>query len=774
MKRLVRILLAAVGVLGLLVVAAVIYVTTFFDPNDLKPRLVEAVKEQSGLELALEGPLSWSFYPRIGVSIEDAQAWLPEQSQQDEPFAGVDRAEVSLAFAPLLSGEIAIDGLTLDGMRLDLVRDAQGRGNWEELLERLETQGDEAESALAPASAGPSMQGGGPSVALDIANVEVNNGEVHYADRRSDLDVTIRDLSLTSSDVNPVNVFPLKASFNVDSAAPALESNVNLQSKVRLGLDDGRYELTGLSVDSRTRFAALQERAQVVNFDAKQLVAEVRDGRYRLEGGQLEGEFDHPSLGESPLPLTLVFAAEANTNDETAQLHDLKLTGEEGLKLTGNLAVKALLSAPTYAGKVDLAPLSLRPWLERLGATLNTADEAALEEVALTSPIKGDTTQATLSSLTLLVDDTTLTGRLGVGLDGNSLNFDLQGDQLDLDGYLPPPGEESGAGDKATAMLEALGVDTASAAEEMSGDAAELVPVDVLRGLDLDGQLVLETLIVKGLTLVDPTLTLNGGGGQLALERFDARLYDGSAHLEGNLDVRDVPIRWAFRERLEGVQVVPLVEDYTGEPSPLRGRLTMAGDFTSRTNSADTLLRNLNGRADFHVDDGAVFNVNVSQELCTAVAVLEGESTSREWSPDTRFDQLKGSARVVDGVLNNDDLLVTLPGIELTGNGQVNLASQRFDYDARARFVDTADAACNVNPRLERVPLPVHCEGQLSGEPQQWCRFDRQAFQRSLADLAKDELKHKAAEKISDKIQEKLGGEESSKELRDAIRGLLK
>lgn len=773
MKRLVRILLAAVGVLGLLGVAAVIYVTTFFDPNDLKPRLVEAVKAQSGLELALEGPLSWSFYPRIGVSVEDALAWLPEQSQQDDAFAAVDRAEVSLAFAPLLSGEIAIDGLILDGMRLDLVRDAKGRGNWEVLLERLDQQGDDAESALAPAAAGPSMQGDGPSVALDIANVEVNSSEVRYADRRSDLDVTVRDLTLTSSDVNPVNAFPLKASFTVDSTAPALESQVSLQSKVRLGLNDGRYELTGLALDTQTRFAALQERQQTLDFDAKRLIAEARDGRYRLEGGRLEGEFAHPSLGEAPLPLTLAFAAEANTNDATAQLHDIKLTGDGGLNLTGNLTVDALLSAPIYTGKVDLAPLSLRPWLERLGVTLNTADDTALEEVALTSSVKGDTSQVALSSLTLLVDDTTLTGHLGLGLDGDALSFDLQGDQLDLDGYLPPPDAAPADGGEASAMLEMLGVDTAQAAAATSAEAVELVPVAALRGLDLDGQLALDTLIVKGLTLVDPALAVSGGGGQLALERFDARLYDGTAHLEGSLDVRETPIRWAFRERLEGVQVVPLVEDYTGEPSPLRGRLTVTGDFTSRTNSADTLLRNLNGRADFHVDDGAVFNVNVSQELCTAVAALEGESTSREWSPDTRFEQLKGSASVVDGVLNNDDLLIVVPGIELTGDGSVKLASQRFAYDARARFVDTADAACDVNPRLERIPLPVHCEGQLSGDPQQWCGFDRQAFQRSLADLAKDEVKKKATEKISEKIQESLGGDDSSKELRDAIRGLL-
>ncbi|BBI53294.1 hypothetical protein HORIV_57150 [Vreelandella olivaria] len=61
-----------------------------------------------------------------------------------------------MAFGPLLRGEIAVDGLTLDGMRLNLERDAQGEGNWEPLLERLSEHNEgAAETVLAPASAGP-------------------------------------------------------------------------------------------------------------------------------------------------------------------------------------------------------------------------------------------------------------------------------------------------------------------------------------------------------------------------------------------------------------------------------------------------------------------------------------------------------------------------------------------------------------------------------------------------------------------------------------------
>ncbi len=138
MKQLLRILLAAIGILAIVAVAAVVYVTTFLDPEDFKPRLTAVVEEQTGLNLALEGPITWSFYPRIGVSVEQARAWLPDQAQDETAFAAINRAEVSVAFAPLLRGEIAVDGLTLDACasiwRRTLKARATGSRCWSDSL----------------------------------------------------------------------------------------------------------------------------------------------------------------------------------------------------------------------------------------------------------------------------------------------------------------------------------------------------------------------------------------------------------------------------------------------------------------------------------------------------------------------------------------------------------------------------------------------------------------------------------------------------------------
>lgn len=783
MRRLLSTLLAAIGILAVLAVAAVVYVTTFFDPEDLKPRLIEVVREQSGLELALEGPLTWSFYPRLGVGVEKAEAWLPEQTVSEETsFVAFRRAEVSLAFTPLLRGEIAIDGMTLDGMRLNLERDEAGRGNWEALMERLAERSEAAEEVLAPAgaSAGPVPDGqGGLAVALNIANVQVRDGEVSYRDLGAGHELRLESLGITGSNVNPRSAFPIRTSFrmvghdDLDPEAqentPRLTSDVSLEGRVTLGLAERRYRLENLSLTTTSRLAAVEGEQKLV-LKGSELHLDAIERRLHLAEGSLDATLNHPALGDSPLPLSLAFALEADLLEETAHLRDLVLSGEHGLSLNGNLNVDHLLEAPAYEGQLRLAAFSLRPWLERFDSLPAMADDEALTEVALTTPVRGDMSRLELAGLTLTLDGSTFTGRLAAGLDGGLLDFDLQGDRLDLDAYLPPAAPQGEA-----ASLGGLpGIRRAHA-----DDPGTLVPAEWLAGLRLDGELGLGRLRLAGLDFGDVDLALQGADGRQRLTRFASGFYEGSLSAEGELDLTRDPIRWQLEPRIERVRTDELLEALGDEPAPLRGRLSAEGELTSRGNTWPALKRHLDGRLAAHIDDGAILDVNVSRELCTAVAALEGRETSRDWHPDTRFERAEATFVIRDGTLNSDDLLVAIPGIELGGEGWLDLISERFELRAAARVVDTADAACRVNPRLERLPFPVRCEGSLSGDSAEWCRFDREAFQSAIGEALRDELGRRVGEEAErrlegtlERLDERLG-EGSGRELRDALRGLL-
>ena len=783
MKGLFRTLLAAVGVLGILVVVAVVYITTFFDPNDLKPRLIEAVRNQSGLELRLDGPLSWSFYPRIGVSVKDAEAWLPEQSREDAPFVGFDNAEVSVAFTPLLTGDVSVDGLILDGMRLNLARDAQGQGNWQVLLDRLADNGsgddasqpsqNAADSSTAAQSEkaqsekkGPGLKpGADQAVAFDIASIKVSNSQVNYVDRQKPLDITLANLSLQSSNVSPQSSFPIQLSFDVEGRQPDVNGNLQLKSQMRMDLGAGRYTFEGVTLNGKAQLPTLAEQAQTLNLKVATLVADTRAKHYRADDIQLAASLYHSVMQEAPLSLDLQGDAAADLQAQTATLGDLVLSGDDGLDLKGSVNVTQLNDAPRYQGRMELAPLSVRDWLTRFGIEVNSADDEALTALSLSGPFSGDAQRIDFDDLQMTLDDTQLRGSLGAAFDGQALNFDLAGDRLDLDRYLAPRSQGAGgdaAGDDAkdTAWLSALGVAPALAAAE----GAELLPVDWLAGLEQEGHLTLDSLKVQGIDLSDVELATSGSGGRQRLDSLSANLYDGSLQASSALDLRQSPIQLSFTERMNGVDIAPLYQGFSGKTSPLRGKLDLQGDFDSRTNTVEGLKQNLDGQAALRVDDGAMLDVNVSRQLCTAVATLEGRESTREWSEDTAFDRLQASVTVDNGVAHNDDLVIAIPGIEVTGKGDVNLVTNRLDYRAAARFTDTADeAACGVNPRLARIDFPIRCQGSLDEAPGQWCGFDREAFQSSLAELAKDEAKRKAGERIDEELDKQLDDETRQK-----------
>ncbi|QNI01787.1 AsmA family protein [Halomonas sp. SH5A2] len=777
MRQLLRIVLAAIGILAIVAVAAVVYVTTFLDPEDFKPRLTAVVEEQTGLNLDLDGPINWSFYPRIGVSVETANARLPSQGEEDTVFAAVDRAEVSVAFAPLLRGEIAVDGLTLNGVRLNLQRNADGEGNWESLLDRLLEQSEEAETVLAPASAGPNVDAGNLEVVLSIANVNINEANIRFRDEQSQALWHVRDLNVSGSNVNPVRAFPLKAMFtltkhnNLDAEAleraPNISSDIGLETRMQLGLSEQRFVLENTQLSTRTRFEAEGE-PQQLDVSAAEATVRLAEQQLSIRNGTLETSLRHPENWDGGLALALAFALEGDWQAQTAQFKDLQLTGPDDLRVSGHLNVSQLRDAPEYQGQLTAAPFTLRPWLARAGVTLETASEAALSDVAMTSPFEGDLQEIAFPSLSLIVDDSTFTGNIASRLDGSRIEFDLQGDALNLDRYLPR---------QETQQQASLGVINAAVADS----SGELLPQAWLTSSSVNGDLNIESLELAGMAFSDARLQLQGEQGQHQLSNFEAGFYEGELTANGRIDATQDELQWALSPTIQNVQVAPLIETLSEgeEASPLRGRLNLSGDLTSRGNQREVLLRHLNGDLKARLTEGAILDINVSQEMCELAAQLEGEEIQRDWSSDTAFDEFAATLQIRGGVVQSDDLLITVPGIDVQGEGEYDLTSQRFDTQANARLVDTADAACEVNPRLEALPLPLRCEGHISDARGEWCRFDRAAFQGAVVELIQEEAGGQVSEALEKRLGESLDslderlGEGSGNALREGLQRLF-
>jgi AsmA protein len=92
------------------------------------------------------------------------------------------------------------------------------------------------------------------------------------------------------------------------------------------------------------------------------------------------------------------------------------------------------------------------------------------------------------------------------------------------------------------------------------------------------------------------------------------------------------------------------------------------------------LRRNLKGKVDFKVSDGAISGVNVSQLLRDGIRKVKGLSPGPQESPRTVFSVLSASGSISNGVETTPDLFLLAPRFRVTGNGQTDLVREVLDF----------------------------------------------------------------------------------------------
>jgi uncharacterized protein involved in outer membrane biogenesis len=108
-----RLFLIPLVTILLLVLAAALLVPLFLDKDTVLELAATALHEQTGATLTVDGDARLSVFPTLGISLSDAAVTLPGRQQPD---LHVRSLEVGVQLLPLLTGNIEIDTISLDGM----------------------------------------------------------------------------------------------------------------------------------------------------------------------------------------------------------------------------------------------------------------------------------------------------------------------------------------------------------------------------------------------------------------------------------------------------------------------------------------------------------------------------------------------------------------------------------------------------------------------------------------------------------------------------------
>ena len=337
---------AAVLALGALAGVALPHLV---DVEAYRPALVQAVKEATGRELVIDGPLQLSMFPQPRISarkVRFANAVGTEGAQ----MAAVEWIGVSPAWGPLLLGRLEVGRLTLYKPVIVLEADAQGRPNWQ----------------FAP-GAGAAQQAGAASAGfhLAIGRLRIVQGTLTYTAPATGKVLTAADIDVVASASSLEGPFTLSGTATVNGVALDISLDVGgpaekghrttAKLKVANSSLDFAGDLSRIAVDANVSGKLSLETAGLADLAAAvwRVVGEVP-----------------PALAVA-IADKVAFDGSIDLSAERAALTDFKLS-VGGDSAAGSFALTRG-TKPSLDGRLSFSQVDLDRWIDRLSA----ADDAA-------------------------------------------------------------------------------------------------------------------------------------------------------------------------------------------------------------------------------------------------------------------------------------------------------------------------------------------------------------------------------------------------------------
>jgi AsmA protein len=700
-----------IGMVVLLIIAAVILIPMFVDPNDHKERIVAEVKKATGRDLSIGGEIGLSVFPRLalelnGLTLSNADGFTGGD------FAAVKHAQVGVNLVPLLFKQLLeVDTVRIEGLRLNLAKSKSGVTNWDDML---------GEAKAGPSSKQPAVseQNGMDLLAFTIGGLSIKEASLVWDDQSTGERYQIENIYLETGELAPGRSVDLNFSMDLESQKPVLKGGVKLMSQVLVNPDDQIFSMHGL---------------------------------------QLAVDLAGEGIPEGGIKSVLEGNMQVNLMTNTLDLHDMELSAGK-VKLSGRVQGDEIQTNPTFKGDLNLAEFNLRDWMDQFGLPVpETADDEVLQSFHVTSDFTASPDQLVLKNLIVELDQTKLKGEFEVvNFASPAYLFDLSMNSINVDRYLPPksgPGSVQGRPAKGGTENEPL------------------FPNEVLRKLRLDGAIGIDSIIINGLHAEAIRLKVRGRDGKLKLDHEVGRFYDGLMRGGVQLDVTGERPAVKLNQKVSRILSGPLLLDLTGKDTLLgSGDLDM--QLSSRGNTVKQLKRGLNGQLSFDFRDGAVKGFNLAKMIRDTKARLKGEGAVFLNEPEqTDFSELSGQATIVNGVVNNQSLFAKSPYLRLEGSGKAYLLEERLKYSVRPVIVNTpAGQGGEALADLVGIPIPVKIKGNWNN-PDFSIELAKILEEQQKAKL-KEKIDNKVDEKIGEKLDEKLPDELKDK-LKDKLKNLF-
>ncbi len=198
MKKAIKWIAIIGGGLVVLIVALLLIVPMLVDLQKYKPAIERQLTRTTGRPCSIGGDLRLSLFPWVGLAFSDLHVGSPPGFAEKD-LLNVKSFDVKVRLVPLLSKDVQIQRFVLDGIKVVLEKNKQGRGNWEGIGKGPE------EAVPEPAektSKEKEPQEALPIKALTVGEFAIANSSIRFIDHASGTKQELSNVNLRLKDIS--------------------------------------------------------------------------------------------------------------------------------------------------------------------------------------------------------------------------------------------------------------------------------------------------------------------------------------------------------------------------------------------------------------------------------------------------------------------------------------------------------------------------------------------------------------------------------------------
>ena len=320
--------LLVVAILFVVITTGILLVT--FDANQYKQELSDLVRQETGRELEFFGDVEVTLYPSLGMKL-GAMSLSNAPGFGAQSMLKVNKVSISVDVASLIQFSPEVEQLLLDGLEINLQKNAKGVTNWDDLLKLGAT-----ESSGRTTSESESEDTVGEPMALQGAfgGLNIKNARLSWKDAQAGAEYRIKNLDLRTGRITQDAPFSIEMHMALESK-DEIDLLVELNSQILFLINDNRLKLTDFDLALEATGSALPLGQIKIGVASESADFDLARNAIKLEGVKLD-------IGDSQLSGSL------DITDFTRPEMTFKLSSEL-------LDIDALLGTPPVTQQTEQA-----------------------------------------------------------------------------------------------------------------------------------------------------------------------------------------------------------------------------------------------------------------------------------------------------------------------------------------------------------------------------------------------------------------------------------